>query len=86
MSHQWQEKVRPIRLERRYEFQNYTDLSNFLNAASEISEREGIFPDMGFGKNYVNATIHMEEGDAKLGELHHRLATALDSLASNSDY
>ena len=86
MSHQWQERVRPIRLERRYEFQNYNDLRDFLDAASEISEREGLFPDMGFGKNYVNVTIHMEEGDTKLGELHHRLATAFDSLASNSDY
>jgi len=84
MSHQWRERVRPIRLERRYEFNSYDDLRNFLDEAAEISEREGLYPDMGFGKDYVNVTIHIEEGDTELGDLHHRLATALDTLAQDS--
>lgn len=86
MSHQWKERARPVRLERRYEFQNYEDLSLFLDAAADISEREGLYPDMGFGKNYVNITIHMDEGEAELGKLQHSLAIALDALALEPEH
>ena len=61
MTHQWQERGRPARLERRYEFENYQDLRDFLDRAAELSEREGLYPDMGFGRDYVNMTIHSDE-------------------------
>ena len=50
MSNQWQERIRPVRLERRYEFPDYETLRAFLDGAAEVSEREGLFPDMGFGR------------------------------------
>lgn len=84
MSHQWQERVRPIRLETRYEFTNYDALRNFLDAAAEVSESEGLYPDMGFGKDYVNVTIHLVEGETELGDLQHRLATAFDALKTDT--
>lgn len=65
---QWQERTRPVRLEQRYEFPNYSALRDFLDAAAEVSEREGLYPDMGFGKDYVNVTIHIEEGE--IGRAH----------------
>ena len=57
MSDQWQERKRPVRLERRYQFADYSTLRDFLDSAAEISERIDFFPDMGFGKDYVNITI-----------------------------
>lgn len=81
MSHQWQERNRPVRLERRYEFQDYSTLRDFLDRAAELSEREGFYPDMGFGRDYVNITIHLNEGDDSLGASQHRLAQQLDILA-----
>ncbi len=84
MDVKWQERARPVRLERRYEFQSYNELSDFLDAAAQVSEREGLFPDMGFGKDYVNITIHVEDGETELGELHRRLATEFDSILENS--
>lgn len=85
MSHQWKERVRPVRLETRYEFTNYDALRDFLDAAAEVSESEGLYPDMGFGKDYVNATIHLSEGESELGDLQHRLATAFDALISDTE-
>ena len=35
MSNQWQERIRPTRLERRYEFTDYNSLRNFLAAVDE---------------------------------------------------
>jgi pterin-4a-carbinolamine dehydratase len=80
MNHQWQERVRPVRLERRYEFDDYQALRDFLDRAAEVSEREGLYPDMGFGKDYVNMTIHSDETSGVLEAAQHRLAEALDLL------
>ncbi|MFO8025893.1 4a-hydroxytetrahydrobiopterin dehydratase [Thiohalophilus sp.] len=80
MSQQWQERIRPPRLERRYEFSDYQSLRDFLDRAADVSEREGLYPDMGFGRDYVNVTIHADEESNELGEQHHRLAAEYDAL------
>ena len=80
MSNQWQERIRPVRLERRYEFPDYATLRDFLDRAAEVSEHEGLFPDMGFGRDYVNVTIHKDENSDTLGETERRLAEQLDAL------
>ncbi len=78
--HQWEQRGKPARLERRYEFDNYQALRDFLDRAAEISERESLYPDMGFGRDYVNMTIHSDEESGELGTPQHRLAAALDAL------
>jgi len=81
MSQQWQERTRPVRLERRYEFQDYNTLRDFLDKAAELSEKVDLFPDMGFGRDYVNITIHLEDGVETISDLQHEFASQLDSLA-----
>lgn len=81
MSHQWQERSRPARLEGRYEFKDYSTLRDFLDEAAELSEKEGLYPDMGFGRDYVNITIHVDEGEEALGDKQHRFAELLETLA-----
>ncbi|MGB5426058.1 MAG: 4a-hydroxytetrahydrobiopterin dehydratase [Gammaproteobacteria bacterium] len=83
MSQQWQERARPERLERRYQFVDYESLREFLDQAAALSEREGLYPDMGFGRDYVNMTIHGSEEDNTLGDQQRRLAQELDALAMN---
>jgi pterin-4a-carbinolamine dehydratase len=83
--HAWDERGRPARLERRYEFGSYQRLRDFLDRAAEISERDGLYPDMGFGRDYVNMTIHADEGSGSLEPQHHRLAAALDELYVAAD-
>jgi pterin-4a-carbinolamine dehydratase len=82
MNHEWQERKRPVRLERRYEFQDYNTLRDFLDRAADLSEREGLYPDMGFGRDYVNFTIHVDDGAETLGDEQHRFARELDQLAN----
>lgn len=76
----WKERARPIRLERRYVFENYDALRDFLDCAAELSEREGFYPDMGFGRDYVNVTIHADEGETTLAPERRRFAALLDEL------
>ena len=81
MSQQWQERARPERLERRYQFVDYDSFRDLLDRAAALSEREGLYPDMGFGRDYVNMTIHGSEEDNTLGDRQRRLAQQLDDLA-----
>lgn len=84
MSDQWQERKRPVRLEKRYEFASYSDLRDFLDEAADLSEAKGYYPDMGFGTNYVNVTIHVEEGSEDLSAEQREFATELDKLPTAS--
>ncbi|MET0049562.1 MAG: pterin-4-alpha-carbinolamine dehydratase [Candidatus Thiodiazotropha sp.] len=77
---QWRERPRPKRLERRYEFESYDALRNFLDDAADLSDREGLYPDMGFARDYVNITIYPEEGSVQLTDKQHRFARLLDDL------
>jgi 4a-hydroxytetrahydrobiopterin dehydratase len=81
MKEQWQERSRPARLERRYEFSDYETLRVFLDRAAELSEQKDLYPDMGFGKDYVNVTIHSDEDVDQLDESKRMFAQMLDSLA-----
>lgn len=81
MTEGWQERARPVRLERRYEFPDYATLRDFLDLAAELSEKENLYPDMGFGRDYVNITIHLEEGEETISESQHRFARELDTFA-----
>ena len=80
MSSEWRERKRPLCLEQRYEFGGYTELRDFLDQAAELSERESLYPDMGFGTDYVNVTIYPDEDSAVLSDKQRQFAALLDSL------
>jgi pterin-4a-carbinolamine dehydratase len=80
MSQEWKERQRPARLECRYEFDSYDALRTFLDAAADLSEREGLYPDLGFARDYVNVTIHADDGSAGLADRQRRFARLLDGL------
>ena len=80
MSSEWKERNRPNRLEKQYQFADYEALRDFLDRAAEISEKEDYYPDMGFGRDYVNVTIHApEDGDA-VTDQQRQFAAQLDAL------
>ena len=81
MNQTWEERERPARLEARYEFDSYRALRDFLDAAAQLSEKEDLYPDMGFGRDYVNITIHVDEPEQGVGEVQRAFARQLDVLA-----
>ncbi len=80
MNQNWKERLRPARLECRYEFDSYEALRTFLDAAAELSERESLYPDLGFARDYVNVTIHADDGGAGIADRQRRFARLLDGL------
>ncbi len=78
----WQERRRPFRLERRFEFSNYEATRDFLDRLGDHSEEVKRFPDISFGKNYVNITLRPESDneDAELTEADHKFASEIDAF------
>ena len=53
----WVEKNSPLRLERRFEFENYQKISAFLNTVDNLCKESNIYPNISFGKSFVSITI-----------------------------
>ena len=79
---QWDERNRPSRLERRFEFESYERTRDFLESLGNLSESKKIFPDISFGKTYVNIVLRpeSEDKDAKITELEYEFASQIDGL------
>lgn len=60
----WKLVQHPPSLFRRFEFGSYAQTRAFLDGLAGLSERSGLFPDLGFGTTYVNATVHGVDGNA----------------------
>ncbi|MCX7891369.1 MAG: 4a-hydroxytetrahydrobiopterin dehydratase [Burkholderiales bacterium] len=58
----WKHIERPPSLFKRFEFGSYAETRAFLDALAALSERTGLYPDLGFGTRYVNVTVHGATG------------------------
>jgi pterin-4a-carbinolamine dehydratase len=58
----WKPVSSPPSLFCRYEFASYAQMREFLDGLTLLSEETRLFPDLGFGKTYVNVTIHGIDG------------------------
>jgi pterin-4a-carbinolamine dehydratase len=80
MSNHWTARSRPERLEARFEFADYQSLRDFLDQAADLSEREALFPDISFGRTYVNMTIHADSDGDEVDETRQRFAEQIAQL------
>jgi 4a-hydroxytetrahydrobiopterin dehydratase len=80
MEHPWTHRARPERLERRIEFENYESTREFLERLNSLSEEAGRFPDISFGRTYVNLTLRAEGEAESIGPDETSFAAAIDGL------
>ncbi len=80
----WEERNRPNRLERRFEFKTYQATRDFLDSLGDLSESKNIFPDISFGRTYVNITLRPESEaqDAQISNSEYNFASEIDGLFS----
>ena len=84
MVENWTERKRPMRLERRIDFDNYDLTRDFLDLTAELSEKLGFYPDMNFGRTHVNMTIHFNEDATELDESQLRFAEQVNVIAPSN--
>ena len=77
----WHERKRPICLEKRFEFEDYNLTRDFLDKLGEYSEATQRFPDISFGRTYVNITIRPEVEDSGLTDMDRAFANEIDGFA-----
>ena len=76
----WQERKRPICLEKRFEFDSYNSTRDFLDKLGDHSEAIQRFPDISFGRTYVNITIRPVDEDGVLTDEDRAFAAEIDDL------
>ena len=76
----WQERKRPICLEKRFEFDSYNSTRDFLDKLGDHSEVIQRFPDISFGRTYVNITIRPVDEDGALTDEDRAFAAEIDDL------
>ena len=81
---QWHERKRPVCLERRFEFESYAATRDFLDRLGDFSEAKQRFPDISFGRTYVNITLRpdAEGNDSQLSDDDRCFASEIDALFS----
>ncbi len=80
MEQPWTHRPRPERLERRIEFVDYESTRLFLEKLNALSEQAGRFPDISFGRTYVNLTVRAEEEPGEIGPDEQSFAAQIDEL------
>ena len=83
MEQSWTPRPKPEqadRLERRIEFADYAGTRDFLERLNDLCEQEQQFPDISFGRTYVNLTLRSASGDGPVGPQEQAFAGAIDAL------
>ena len=80
----WDEKKSPLRLERRFEFDNYQQSSKFMKEIDYLCKENKIYPTISFGTKFVSITIFsdLEEISVKEREFTVRINEKFTNLIS----
>ncbi|MHB8226686.1 hypothetical protein [Acidithiobacillus sp.] len=65
----------------RFEFGSYAATRHFLDQMADLSKREDYYPNVSFGKTYVNISIDAE-GRAALAERNSSFTGEMEALAA----
>ena len=74
----WNQRETPLRVEKRFEFEEYSSISKFMKMVDELCKEKNIFPNISFGKNFVSITIFL--GSEKLSNIEKDFSNQIDSF------
>ena len=64
----WNKRESPLRVEKRFEFEEYSSISKFMKMVDELCKEKNIFPNISFGKTFVSITIFLNSEKLSLSE------------------
>ena len=56
----WNEKESPLRIEKRFEFEEYSKISKFIGKIEKLCKEKNIYPNISFGNNFVSLSIFLD--------------------------
>ena len=73
----WNQRESPLRIEKRFEFKEYSRISKFMKMVDELCKMKKIYPNISFGKNFVSLTIFL--GSENLSKIEKDFSNQIDS-------
>ena len=74
----WNQRESPLRVEKRFEFEEYSRISKFMKMVDELCKLKNIYPNISFGKNFVSITIFL--GSEKLSKIEKDSSNQIDNF------
>ena len=74
----WNQRESPLRIEKRFEFEQYSRISKFMKMVDELCKEKNIYPNISFGKNFVSITIFLES--EKLSKIEKDFSNEIDNF------
>ena len=56
----WNKRESPLRIEKRFEFDEYSKISKFMEKIDKLCKEKDIYPNISFGKNFVSLVIFLD--------------------------
>ena len=64
----WNERESPSRIERRFEFEQYSTISKFIEKIEKLCKERDIYPNISFGKTFVSLSIFLDSKEISIKE------------------
>ena len=64
----WNQRESPLRIEQRFEFEEYSKISIFMEKIDQLCKEKNMYPNISFGKNFVSVTIFLDSEEITLSE------------------
>ena len=74
----WNQRESPLRVEKRFEFEEYSRISKFMKMVDELCKLKNIYPNISFGKSFVSITIFL--GSEKLSKIEKDFSNQIDNF------
>ena len=74
----WNERESPLRIEKRFEFDQYSKISKFMGEIEKLCKEKDIYPNISFGKNFVSITIFL--GSEDMSKIEKDFSNKVDSF------
>ena len=64
----WNKRESPLRIEKRFEFEEYSKISKFMGEIEKLCKQKDIYPNISFGKNFVSLSIFLDSKELSTKE------------------
>ena len=65
----WNKRESPLRIEKRFEFDEYSKISKFMEKIEKLCKEKNIYPNISFGKSFVSLSIFLNNQEISSEEI-----------------
>ena len=74
----WNQRESPFRIEKRFEFEEYSKISQFMGKIDNLCKEKNIYPNISFGKTFVSVSIFLDS--EKMSDFEKSFSNEIDKI------